>query len=196
MPQLLLAGACSPPAPTFAAAVPHVRGEVIAITGDIATVQPTAGETVEVTMKPDFGMWVYRKIAIEDLKPDDYCRSRRSPPPTAPSRPSRSASSPLRMHGVREGESALGSRRRQPDDQRRLRHHGVAQGADHSIVVTYKGTQETVSVPEGTPIMAFGPAPDRKLAVGDNAIFFATEVDGKLTSDRAGIMEDGSVPPM
>jgi hypothetical protein len=37
-----------------------------------------------------------------------------------------------------------------------------AQGADHTdhtIVVTYKGEQETVSVPEGTPIMAFGPAP-------------------------------------
>ena len=71
-----------------------------------------------------------------------------------------------------------------------------AQGADHTIVVTYKGEQETVSVPEGTPIMAFGPAPDRKLAVGDAVIFFGTEVDGKPTSGRAGVMEDGSMPPI
>ena len=32
-----------------------------------------------------------------------------------------------------------------------------AQGADHTIVVTYKGEQETVPAPEGTPIMASGP---------------------------------------
>ena len=51
-------------------------------------------------------------------------------------------------------------------------------------------------MPEGTPIMAFGPAPDRKLSVGDKVFFFATEDDGKLTSGRAGVMKDGSLPPI
>ena len=31
-----------------------------------------SGETVEVTIQPDFGMSVYRRITIDDLKPDDY----------------------------------------------------------------------------------------------------------------------------
>ncbi len=72
----------------------------------------------------------------------------------------------------------------------------ASQGANHSIVVSYKGTRETVEVPEGTPILSFAPAPDRKLAVGDNAVFFATETEGKLVSGRAGVMEDGSLPPI
>jgi hypothetical protein len=54
----------------FAAA--HVRGEVTAINGDVATVKTVSGETVEVTMRPDFGVSVYRRITIDDLKPDDY----------------------------------------------------------------------------------------------------------------------------
>ena len=70
------------------------------------------------------------------------------------------------------------------------------QGSDHSITVNYQGKQETVEVPEGTPILSFAPDPDRKLAVGDKAIFFATDTDGKLVSGRAGVMEDGSAPPM
>ena len=63
-------------------------------------------------------------------------------------------------------------------------------------MVNYKGRQETIEVPEGTPIMTFAADPGRKLAVGDNAFFFVTEDGGKLTSGRAGVMADGSLPPM
>ncbi len=50
-------------------------------------------------------------------------------------------------------------------------------------------------MPEGTPIMAFAPAPDRKLAVGDKAVFFATDGAGKLSTGRAGVMDDGELQP-
>ena len=78
----------------FAAAVPHVRGEVTAINGDVATVKTVSGETVEVTMREDFGMSVYRRITIDDLQPDDYLSIPSITAPTAASRLSRSASSP------------------------------------------------------------------------------------------------------
>jgi hypothetical protein len=192
---LLISGIILAASTTVAAAVPHVRGEVIAITGDVATVKTTSGQTVEVTMKPDFGMSVYRKIAIEDLKPDDYLSI---PSITAADGTKQAVAIsvfPAAMHGVGEGESPwdLGEGSKMTNAAFATME---SQGADHSIVVSYAGTQETVSVPEGTPIMAFGPAPDRKLAVGDHVIFFATDVDGKLTSGRAGIMEDGSLPPV
>jgi len=76
----------------FAAA--HVRGEVTAINGDVATVKSVSGETVEVTMREDFGMSVYRRITIDDLQPDDYLSIPSITAPTAASRLSRSASSP------------------------------------------------------------------------------------------------------
>ena len=154
-----------------------------------------AGETVEVTMRPDFGMSVYRRITIDELKPDDYLSI---PSITAPDGTKQAVAIsvfPAALHGVGEGELPwdLGEGSLMTNAAFATMQ---AEGADHTIVVTYKGEQETVSVPEGTPIMAFGPAPDRKLAVGDAVIFFATEVDGKLTSGRAGVMEDGSMPPI
>ena len=156
--KLLLAGVILAASATLAAAVPHVRGEVTAITGDVATVKTTSGETVEVTMKPDFGMSVYRRIAIEDLKPDDYL----SIPSITAADGSKQAVAisvfPAAMHGVGEGELPwdLGEGSLMTNAAFATME---SQGADHSIVVSYKGRQETVSVPEGTPIMAFGPAP-------------------------------------
>ena len=192
---LLLAGLMLGLWTGFAAAVPHVRGEVTAINGDVATVKTASGETVEVTMRENFGMLVYRRITIDDLKPDDYLSI---PSITAPDGSKQAVAIsvfPAAMHGVGEGELPwdLGEGSLMTNASFATMQ---AKGADHTIVVTYKGEQETVSVPEGTPIMAFGPAPDRKLAVGDTVIFFATEVDGKLTSGRAGVMEDGSLPPI
>ena len=180
---------------TLAAAAPHIRGEVTAIAGDVATVQPAAGPSVEITLKPDFGLVIYHRIALQDLKPDDYL----SIPSVKAADGGKEAVAisvfPPALNGVGEGESSwdLG-----PDSRMTNAAFATmaAQGADHSIVVSYKGKQETVEVPQGTPIMAFAPAPDRKLAVGDKAIFFATETDGKLTAGRAGVMEDGSAPPM
>ena len=132
---------------------------------------------------------------LDDLKPDDYLSI---PSITAPDGSKQAVAIsvfPAALRGVGEGESSwdLGEGSLMTNAAFATMQ---AQGADHTIVVTYKGEQETVSVPEGTPIMAFGPAPDRKLAVGEAVIFFAIEVDGKLTSGRAGVMEDGSLPPI
>ena len=180
---------------TLATAAPHIRGEVTAIAGDVATVQPAAGPPVEITLEPDFGLVVYHRIALQDLKPDDYL----SIPSVKAADGGKQAVAisvfPPALNGVGEGESGwdLG-----PDSLMTNAAFATmaAQGADHSITVTYNGKQEVVEVPEGTPIMAFAPDPDRKLAVGDKAIFSATETDGKLVAGRAGVMEDGSAPPM
>ena len=192
---LILAGLVLAAGTSLAAAATHVRGRVTAISGDVATVSTTAGETVELTLKPDFGIAVYRRIAIEDLKPDDYLSIPSVKAPDGGKQAVAISVFPPALHGVGEGESPwdLG-----PDS--RMTNAAFAtlasQGANHSIVVSYKGTRETVEVPEGTPILSFAPAPDRKLAVGDNAVFFATETDGKLVSGRAGVMADGSPPPI
>jgi hypothetical protein len=175
-----------------AAATTHVRGEVTAISGDVATVRTVPGDMVAVTLKPDFGLIVYHRIALSDLKPDDYL----SIPSVKASDGGKQAVTigvfPAALRGVGEGESDwdLGP------DSRMTNAAFATQGADHTITINYKGRQETVEVPEGTPIMSFAPAPDRKLAVGDKAIFFATDTDGTLVSTRAGVMEDGSAPPM
>ena len=191
----LLAGIILGAGATLAAAASHVRGEVTAITGDVATVRTVPGDSIAVTLKPDFGLIVYHRIALSDLKPDDYLSIPSVSGPDGGKQAVAIGVFPAALKGVGEGESDwdLG-----PDS--RMTNAAFAtladQGTGHSITVNYKGEQETVEVPEGTPILAFAPDPARKLAVGDKAIFFATDTDGTLVSGRAGVMEDGTAPPM
>ena len=127
--RLLLAGLVLALWSGFAAA--HVRGEVSAINGDVAIVKTVSGGTVEVTMRPDFGMSVYRRITIDDLKPDDYLSIPSITPPTAASRPSQSASFPRRCTASARA-SCRGSRRGQPNDQRHLRDSAGARSRPHN----------------------------------------------------------------
>lgn len=190
----LLAGLFLAASIGLASASSHVRGQVVAVSGDAVTVETTAGETVHLALKPDFAVAVYHRIALGDLKPDDYL----SIPSIKAADGGKQAVAisvfPAALRGVGEGESPwdLG-----PDS--RMTNAAFAtlasQGSDHTILVRYKGRQETIEVPAGTPILAFDRAPDRKLAVGDRAVFFATETDGKLATSRAGLMQDGSQPP-
>jgi hypothetical protein len=177
----------------FAAA--NVRGQVTELSGDRATVTTTTGDSVEIALKPDFGLVLYRPIALADLKPDDYLSIPSTKAPDGRKRAIAIGVFPPALHGVGEGESPWD---RGPDSRMTNAAFATmaAQGADHTIVVSYKGTQETIEVPEGTPIMTFAPDPGHKLAVGEHAFVVVTDVGGKLVSGRAGVMADGSLPPM
>jgi len=178
-----------------AAAASHVRGAVTALANGIATVRTTAGDSVEITLKPGFGLVVYRPIALADLHPGDYLSIPSSRAPGGGKQAITIAVFPPALHGVGEGESPWD---RGPDSRMTNAAFATlaARGKDHTLVVAYQGKQETIAVPAGTPILAFAPDPARRLAVGDNAFFFVTDDGGKLVSPRAGVMADGSLPPM
>jgi hypothetical protein len=178
-----------------AAAAGHLRGEVTALADDVATVRTTDGDSVAITLKPDFGLVVYRPIALGDLHPDDYLSIPSIKAPDGRKQAITIGVFPPALHGVGEGESPWD---RGPDSRMTNAAFGTlaSEGKDHTIVVSWKGRQETIEVPEGTPILAFAPDPARRLAVGDKAFFFVTDDGGKLVSGRAGVMADGSLPPM
>ena len=116
---------------TLAAAASHIRGQVTAIAGDVATVRTTSGETVDVTLKPDFALIVYRRIALADLE-----ARRLSLDPLAEGARRAQAGDhhrrvPARAARRRRGRVPLGPGPRQPDDQRRLRHPGRAGTGPH-----------------------------------------------------------------
>lgn len=188
---LLLGGLASAPA----GAAEHVRGQVTAIAGDTATVATPDGRSVAIALKPGFTLIVYRPIALADLKPGDWLSI---PSVTAPDGRKQALSIgvfPAALHGVGEGESGWD---RGPGSAMTNAAFAsmAAQGPDHTILVSWKGRQETVEVPASAPILALEPTPDRRLAVGDRAIFFATEDGDTLAAARAGVMADGSAPPM
>lgn len=179
----------------LANAAPHVRGEITALSGDTVTVKTAMGETVEVTTAPDFAVILYTKIGVADLKPDDYL----SIPSVEGADGVKQALAinvfPAAMKGTGEGESPWDMG---PDSLMTNATLGTLKtvGSAHAITVTYKGAEETIAVPEGTPISSFAPAPDRKLKVGENVTFFGEEADGAFLAARGGVTEDGSAPPI
>lgn len=190
---LALAGLIVAAAPALAA--PHVRGTVTAIEDGVATVDTTAGETVEVDMAPDFTVMVFKAISIDDVKPDDYL----SIPSVTAADGGKEALAinvfPEAMKGTAEGVSEWDIA---PDSEMTNATVGKleSQGGDHTIVVSYNGEDETVSVPQDTPITTFGPDPSRTLAVGDKAVFFGKEEGGRYSAGRAAVAQDGSLPPI
>ena len=180
---------------TAAAAASHIRGQVAMLAGAVATVATTDGATVELTLEPDFGLVVYRPIALEDLQPDDYLSIPSTRAPDGHKQAITIGVLPAGAARRRRGRVALGPRPGQPDDQCRLRHaRGPGPRPHHRRPL--QGHRGNDRGPGKHPDPRLRPGPGRKLAVGDKAFFFATETDGKLTARRAGVMADGSMPPM
>lgn len=68
-------------------------------------------------------------------------------------------------------------------------------GTSNSVLtVTYNGGQQTVTIPDGTPITTFSPADASALTVGANVVVRAFKGDaGALTADFVTIGKDGYV---
>jgi hypothetical protein len=66
-----------------------------------------------------------------------------------------------------------------------------------TLILTYKGGEQTVYVPPGAPVITYAPATVAAVENGAHVIIFATQnPDQTLTATRIGIGKDGLVPPM
>jgi hypothetical protein len=193
---MLLAGILFGSTAPLAAADPHIRGQITAIEGDVATVATTTGETVEVNMAPDLIVMLFKTIGIEDVKPGDYLSI---PSVTGPDGVKQALAVnvfPEALKGAGEGVSDWDWGAESQMTNATLGGLVQARGADFEMVVSYGGAEETIAVPESTPVTSFGPDPERSLAVGDNAVFFTDEEGGELTAARVGVSENGALPPI
>jgi hypothetical protein len=75
----------------------------------------------------------------------------------------------------------------------------AAAGADgaHRLTLTYKGGEQHVVVPPGTPIVTSKPGDVRLLAPGAHVVAYAhRDSDGGLTADRVSVGQGAFVPPI
>lgn len=68
--------------------------------------------------------------------------------------------------------------------------------SNRTLTVTYKGGQQKVTIPDGTPIVTFANADASALTAGAHVVVrgFKTP-DGKITAGFVSVGKDGSVPP-
>jgi hypothetical protein len=67
----------------------------------------------------------------------------------------------------------------------------------HSVTLTYHGTEKTIAIAEGTPIVTFAPAVPADLKPGA-AVFVNGEKNaaGSISARRVVVGTNGVVPPM
>lgn len=184
-------------APTLALAQQsnHLRGTVSVVDGDQVTLETKDGETVSVSMTPDYMLIVYDSITVADLKPGDFL--------SIPALPGTDGSItalsinvfPEAMRGLGEGRSVWDSSEGSTMVNATI---GTVTATDGGtdVTVSYKDTEQDVVVPEGTPITRIVPTPTRRLVEGDQAFVAVREDGGTVQGAFAGIMADGSMPAM
>lgn len=73
----------------------------------------------------------------------------------------------------------------------------VSDTGGKTLTVKYKGGQQTVQVPDGTPVVTVGPGTRAMLTPGAHVIAFASKgSEGEYTALRVLVGKDGMTPPM
>lgn len=73
----------------------------------------------------------------------------------------------------------------------------VSDAGGRTLTVKYKGGEQTVQVPDGTPVVTVGPGTRAMLTPGAHVIAFASKgSEGEYTALRVLVGKDGLTPPM
>jgi len=73
----------------------------------------------------------------------------------------------------------------------------VTAGAGKSLTLQYHGSDQTIAIPDGIPIVALEPGQSTDLVAGAHVFVVAhRNADGKLVADRVMIGKNGLTPPM
>ena len=68
--------------------------------------------------------------------------------------------------------------------------------SNRTITVTYKGGQQSVTIPDGTPIVTFANGDKSQLAAGVHVVVRGRKGDdGKIAAGFVSVGKDGSIPP-
>lgn len=101
---------------------------------------------------------------------------------------------PEGMRGVAEGQSPMPG-----GDDLTMTNGTVAkvEGADaKSITVSFSGSEATIAVPAGTPVVELQAGDSALLVPGAHVVAFARDVDDAYTAPFILVGKDGVVPPM
>jgi hypothetical protein len=171
----------------------RIRGTVDRLEGQTLIVRTPAGQSVRVSMAPDFAVSGVVRRSLSDIKAGDYIASTSVRGPDGKLRA-------LEVHflppGANEGQFAWDLA---PDSlMTNATVAGVAAAPQGQVLkVAYKGQEAEITVPPDIPIVAFVPG-DMSLVKPGAAVFIfgRRNPDGSVSATRATLEKDGVKPPM
>jgi hypothetical protein len=183
--------------PTFAQAPEgppmRIRGTVDRLEERTLVVRTPAGQSVPVTIAPDFAVSGVVKRSLSDIKAGDTIASTSVRGPDGRLRA-------LEVHflppGANEGQFAWDLA---PDSlMTNATVAGVAAAPQGQVLkVAYKGQEAEITVPPDVPVVAFEPGDMSLVRPGATIFIFGRRSpDGSLSATRATLEKDGVKPPM
>jgi uncharacterized protein Veg len=174
----------------------RIRGQIEKVEGDTLTVKARNGRDLTVKLADKVRVMALVPATIADIKPNSYIGITAMPQPDGTQRAIAIHIFPEAMRGTGEGHRPWD---REPGSTmtNAAVETTVASVDGQSMVVKYKGGEQKVAVPSGTPIVAYAPGQRDEIRAGAQIIIMAGQVqdDGTVVAPAINVGR-GVTPPM
>jgi hypothetical protein len=185
----------------------RIRGEIISLSGDTLTVHRRSGDNVSITLAPAAPISAVRKLQLADIKPGSFIGTAAKTDVNGNLVAQEVVVFPESARGTGEGHYAwdLGAQ----STMTNANVDAVVQGTSgNNLHLSYKGGNNTVTVPPNVPVVTFVPAARDDLVAGKKVFVIATGASDKMgkmsadhsagdfTAQRVVVEKGGVVPPM
>ncbi len=177
-------------------ATARIRGDILAYNVNTLTVHRRSGDTVTILMRPDVPVSAVRRISLEDIKPGSFIGTAATMDTSGPLTAQEVVLFPESERGTGEGHYAwdLGPNSSMTNGNV----DAVVRGTSgRNLHVSYKGGDQSITVPPNVPIVTFVPAGTRDLAAGRKVfVIAAQDARNRFVAQRVVVEKDGVAPPM
>jgi hypothetical protein len=193
---ITLALASSAFAQAPAAKPARIRGDIVSVTGDTMTVHRRSGDTVTIDLKSDTPVGSVKNIKLSEIKKGSFVGTAATTGTDGKLTATEVLVFPEAARGTGEGHYAwdLGPNSTMTNANVDTVVDGTS-GRD--LKLSYKGGNNTVTVPENVPVVTFAPATRADLIAGKKVFVIASPVKGsEYAAMRVVVEKDGVAPPM
>jgi hypothetical protein len=182
--------------PARAAETVHVRGAIVSLDGSTLTVKTREGPDAAVTLKPGFKVAGIAKASVGDIKPGDFVGIASLPAAAGGDAAVEVLVFPAAMKGTGEGSYPWDLKPKSTMTNATVT-NAVKGVEGRTLKLSYKGGEKAISIPDGTPIVTFGPATEADLKPGAMVFVPAQRGDnGALAAGFVAVGTNGVNPPM
>jgi hypothetical protein len=182
--------------PAQAADNVRVRGTVASLEGSTLTVKTREGPTSALALKPGWKVTGVAAASLGDIKPGDFVGIASLPTASGGDGAIEVLIFPPAMKGTGEGSYPWDLKPKSAMTNGTVL-NAVKDVDGRTLTVSYKGQEKKISVPDGVPIVTFGPATEADLKPGA-AVFVPAQrgEDGSLATGFVVVGTNGVDPPM
>jgi hypothetical protein len=193
----------------------HVRGDVVALTGDTLEVKSRAGQDLKLKLPSDAKVASVEKSDLGSIGEGLFVGTTAVPQQDGTLRAVEVHLFPDSMRGTGEGHrpwdlqpgstmtnaTVAKVQSKKPAKQSTMTNATVAKvsdaGGSRTLQLKYADGEKTVVVPPGTPVVKMAPADRSRLTPGAHVFAIVTrDPDGALVAQRITVGQGDTVPPM